>query len=79
MTDYEFEEGVLESAFDIAKEYMQMPRQPNEFTVTDMAQRYPQFCRRHWNDKLDKMVEDGKLLVRRGKANVKLYREPDDD
>jgi len=72
--DYEFSDGVLERAFELAREYLKLAKQEGEFTTSDMAARFPDFDRKYWRRKLDRMADDGLLEKRKGKGNENFYR-----
>lgn len=72
--DYEFSDGLLDRVFDMSEELMADPQKPDEFTRTQMVDKYPQFTRKQWAYRLDKMVQEGLLEVRKGQNDIFLYR-----
>jgi hypothetical protein len=74
--NYEFDESNLEEAFKIVDEYIDEPIKPNEFTAKMMAEKYGQYSARHWLNKLDAAVKDGKLKSRRIKGGGKAFWIP---
>lgn len=72
----EINKDTLSAAFDIVDQYIDEPIKPYEFTARDMADAYPQYSQRHWLNKLDQAVKDGKLESRRVKGGGKAFWIP---
>jgi len=72
----EINKDLLEAAFEIVDEYIDEPLKEHEFTARDMADMYDEYTQRHWLNKLDQAVKDGKLMSRRIKGGGKAFWIP---